>query len=156
MPAAGGVPSAGPSRPSGKLAALVVGAAVVLLVGVGAAVWALTGGDAESVAEVADEAVAAAEKLDVDAGLDLLCKAPSSEDRDTLEEAIDAAREDTGSKNPDVSYRISEVEGDKHGSFLVTIQTDEPGLEGWPRRVVKVEVADRDGRSCIDSFEPVD
>lgn len=166
MPAAGGAPfppqpggQKPRSGPSGKLAALVVGAALVVLVGVGAAVWAFTGGDADSVSEVADDAVAAAQELDVDAGIDLLCEAPSAEEREVLEDAIAQAREDAGTDSPDVDYKISDVEGDEEGSFVVHISSDEPGLqdeETYGAASVKAIVESKDGRSCIASFDSVD
>lgn len=56
--------------------------------------------------------------------------------------------------SPDVDYRISEIKGDREGSFRVTITSDEPELAGKQadaRILVK-----RDGdRSCISDVEPV-
>lgn len=120
-----------------------------MLAAVGGAVLALTGGsDATSVREVADQAVVAAEELDVDAGIDLLCTAPTDEQRRELDDLIAEGREETGSDEPDIDYDVSEVEGDATGSFRLVATSDDPALEGKELDTV-VLVEERDGRSCI-------
>jgi hypothetical protein len=114
-----------------------------------------TGGDAETVEEVADDAVAAAEDLDVGAGIDLLCDAPSDGDRDDLEDLIDEARDRAGTHDPEVRYEISDVEGDASGSFVVTVTSDEDGLDD-ERLEMRVIVEERGDRACISDVEAVD
>lgn len=153
-PASMPAPTRGPGR-SAKLWLLLTGCLVVLL-GVGGTVFALTSGgdDPTSVQDVAEAAVAAAEDLDVDAGLDLMCSFTSG-DRSGLERAISEARDDAGTDSPDVRYEISDVVGSTSGTFVVTVVTDEPGLEGWTSRTAKLTVASRDGRSCISDVENI-
>jgi hypothetical protein len=132
----------------------VGGGVVVAVLIVGGAVFALSGSDDDpaSVREVADQAVAAAQDLDVDAGIDLLCKAHSGDDRHFLDSAIDAARTATGQDAPDARYDVSNLEGSTTGSFDVTITSGDPALEGVVG-AAHVKVG-RDGdRSCIASFE---
>jgi len=124
----------------------------VLLLAVGGAVLALSGGDAESVQDVADQAVEAAEDLDVDAGIDLLCEAPTEEQRDELQDLIDGGRDEAGTDDPDVSYEISDVEGGASGTFRVRVTSDEDGLTDRDLEAVIVVEA-RDGRSCIAALE---
>lgn len=129
------------------LLALVVAVVVVAVV--------LSGGAPGTVAEVADEAVDAAESLDVDAGIDLLCEAPSAEDRATLEEVIAEAQDRAGTDDPEVDYEISDVEGDAEGSFRVTVSSDETGLED--EGFSAIVVVERDGdRSCVAAIEDAD
>jgi hypothetical protein len=133
----------------------MAGAVLVLLVATGGAVVALTGGDADSVQDVADQAVAAAEDLDVDAGIDLLCAAPTGDQKDELEDAIDGGRDHAGTDDPDVSYDVSEVEGDASGSFRIDVTSDEDGLEDYEFAAIVV-VESHDGRSCIAALEDID
>ena len=131
----------------------VGGGLVVAVLVAGGAVFALSGGDdPTSVREVADQAVAAAEDLDVDAAIDLLCEAPSKSDRAFLDEAISAGKKTSGKDDPDVTYDVSNVDGSASGSFDVKITSDDPGLEGIVG-AAHVTV-DRDGdRSCISGWE---
>jgi hypothetical protein len=136
------------------LAAIGVGLAV--LVGlVVVLVLVFRGGDPESVEEVADAAIAAAEDLDVDRGIDLLCDAPSADERADVEDLIAEAQDEAGTENPAVDYDISDVEGERSGRFTVTVSSDEEELadRGFSL-VVLVEV--EDGRSCIAGVEDVD
>lgn len=125
---------------------------LVLLLGIGGAVLALSGGDAESVQEVADQAVEAAEDLDVDAGIDLLCEKPTAEQQDELEELIEGAREESGTDDPDVSYEVSDVPDGASGTFDLRVTSDEEGLDDAELEVVVVVEA-QDGRSCIAGVE---
>ncbi len=111
--------------------------------------------DARSVQDVADLAVSAAQDLDVDAGVDLLCAAPGEERVQDLNDLIEKGQEKAGTADPDVDYAISDLEGDSIGSFTVTITSDEDGLEG--RTGDLVVVVGRDGdRSCITEFNEGD
>lgn len=150
-------PPPGPPAPrsGSRLGWYVAGAALVLVVAIGGAVFAFTGGDATSVQEVADQAVEAAEDLDIDAGIDLLCTAPSEQQRQELESLIAEGREETGDDDPDIDYEISEVEGDEEGSFRVTATSDDPALEGKELDAVVI-VDEVDGRSCISTLEDTD
>ncbi len=138
-----------------RLGWIVAGAvALVLLLAGSVTALVVAGGDPASVADVADAAVDAAEDLDVDDGIDLLCEAPSSKDREDLEELIDTAREETGEDSPDATYEISDVQGDAEGSFEVRVTSDEDELSDSELAAV-VHVEERDGRSCISEFEPI-
>jgi len=123
----------------------------VLLVLAVVAVLAFTlggGSDAGSVEEVADAAVEAAEELDLDAGVELMCDPPSDDERERVEGWIESAQDAAGTEDPDVEYDVSEIEGDEEGSFVVTItSTDEPLDEVTGH--IEVEVASEDGHSCI-------
>lgn len=131
----------------GVLVVLAVVAGGVLLVsGPGEA------SDARSVQDVADLAVEAAEDLDVDAGVDLLCETPSQEDRDELEELIERAQEEAGTDDPDVTYEVSDVEGDETGTFDVEVTSDEGDLEGRDLELT-VEVGQDGDRSCIEGAQ---
>lgn len=150
-------PSSPPSpqpaaTPPSRIGWYVAGGALVLVLAIGGAVFALTGGDATSVQEVADRAVDAAEDLDVDAGIDLLCSAPTPEQREELEDLISEGRQETGSDNPDVDYVVSDVEGDTTGSFRVVATSSDPALLGKEFDAV-VLVEEDDGRSCIAGLE---
>ena len=69
---------------------IVAGVLALLVVSGGVTALVLTsGGDPTSVQEVADAAIDAAEDLDVDEGVDLLCDAPSEDERDQLEDLIE-------------------------------------------------------------------
>ena len=160
-PPSGPPPSSGPpadQRPGARsrtpwivgLALVAVLAVVVVLV------VTLTGSkaaeDARSVQDVADVALDAAEDLDVDAGVDLLCEAPDASDREQLESLIDEARDRAGTDDPDVDYEISDVKGDETGSFRVHVTSDEDGLDDQELDfVVRVNV--RGDRSCIDGLQ---
>ncbi|MFB9314577.1 glycoside hydrolase family 18 protein [Nocardioides plantarum] len=162
-PPPAGPPAAGPSAAGGPTsgrskAPWIVGLALVAVLAVVVVlVVTLTGSkaaeDARSVQDVADIAVDAAQDLDVDAGVDLLCEAPGASDRDQLESLIDEARDRAGTDDPDVDYEISDVEGDKSGSFRVHVTSDEQGLEDQELDfVVRVDV--RGERSCIAGLQP--
>lgn len=135
---------------------MIIAVAVIVVVGaVTAAAITLSGGDPTSVEDVADEAVDAAEDLDVDAGIDLLCDAPTSEQRSDLGDLIDEARDRAGTDDPDVDYEISDVEGDTAGSFLVTVTSEEDGLDD--ERIEMRVLVEADGdRSCIAGVEEAD
>lgn len=139
-----------------RLGWIVAGAValVLLLAGSVTALVVAAGGDPTSVADVADAAVDAAEDLDVDDGIDLLCEAPSGKDRADLEELIETVRDETGEDSPDASYEISDVEGDAEGSFTVRVTSDEEEFQDSEIAAV-VHVEERDGRSCISGFEPI-
>lgn len=138
-----------------RLGWIVAGAvALVLLLAGSVTALVVAGGDPTSVEEVADAAVDAAEDLDVDDGIDLLCEAPSSDDRDDLEELIETVRDETGEDDPDATYEVSDVEGDSEGSFTVRVTSDEEAFADSELAAI-VHVAARDGRSCISGFEPI-
>jgi len=142
---------------SNSLGWIIAGAIVIVLAlagGVTAIVLA-SGGDPTSVQEVADKAVDAAEDLDVDAGIDLLCDAPSKEDREGLESLIDEAQDDADTDDPDVDYEVSHVKGDAEGSFEVRITSSEKDLAG--KELAFRVVVEKDGdRSCIADAESLD
>ncbi|MCD4535380.1 hypothetical protein LRP67_14900 [Nocardioides sp. cx-169] len=148
-PPTAGPPPAGPppSSPS-RLGWYVAGGVLVLMLGIGGAVFAFTGGEASSVQEVADQAVEAAEDLDVGAGIDLLCKAPTKNQRAQLEFLIAEGQQEAGTEDPDMDYVISHVEGDATGSFRVRATSDEEALQGRTLDLVLLVEQD-DGRSCI-------
>ncbi|QSR26395.1 hypothetical protein CFH99_12240 [Nocardioides aromaticivorans] len=139
-----------------RLGWIVAGAValVLLLAGSVTALVVASGGDPTSVEEVADAAVDAAQDLDVDDGVDLLCEAPSGKDRADLEKLIETVRDETGEDDPDATYEISDVEGDTEGSFTVRVTSDEePYTDAEIAAVVHVQ--ERDGRSCISGFDPI-
>ncbi|NGZ99771.1 hypothetical protein G5V59_03875 [Nocardioides sp. W3-2-3] len=139
-----------------KIGLIVAGAvAAVLLVAGGVTALVVSGGDPTSVQEVADAAVDAAQDLDVDQGIDLLCETPSKKDRHDLEALISEAQDEAGTKDPDVDYKVSNVKGDKEGSFDVTITSDEDAFKD-ETIAGTVTVATVDGRSCITGFESRD
>lgn len=144
----GAVP--GPS----KLPWLVSGVVLVVVLVAGGVVLATVVGDDDptSVQEVADQAVEAAEDLDVDAAIDLLCDPPSEEERDDLEAIIEAGQEEAGTDDPEVDYEISDVEGDTEGSFHVEITSPEEELSGISANF-DVTVEEDDGRSCIAGYD---
>ena len=125
----------------------------MLVLAIGGAVFAFSGSaDPTSVQEVADQAVEAAEDLDVGAGIDLLCTAPTRQQREELEDLIAEGREETGSDEPEIDYEISEVEGGASGTFRVRATSDETALQGKELDAV-VRVEERDGRSCIAGLD---
>ena len=132
----------------------IAAAVVVVAVVVGGVAFALSSGgdDPDTVREVADAAVDAAQGLDVDAGIDLLCSAPDSEDRSFLSDAIAAARDATGTQSPKVSYDISNVTGKSEGSFDVRITSSEDALAGVVGSA-HVTVSHRGDRSCISGWD---
>ncbi len=138
-----------------KLGLVIIAVVAVLLIGTGTTVALLSGGDATNVEEVADQAVEAAEDLDVDAGIDLLCDAPSAEERDELDAFIETAQDEAGTDDPDVDYAISDVEGEETGSFRVDVSSEDPAFED---RDFAIDVTvEQDGdRSCIAGAEPVE
>lgn len=131
---------------------LVLVGLVVVLVAVGGLVWALNQGDPESVDDVASAAVDAAEDFDVDAGIELFCEPLTDEQRDRIDEVIADGREAAGTDEPDVTYEVSNVEGDKEGSFKVIAYSKDGELaSGYV--VAEVEVG-RDGdRSCVSDID---
>lgn len=153
-----GQPEPTPSA-SGRAGAgifLIIAVAVLMVVGAAvAAAITLSGGDPTSVDAVAGEAVDAAEDLDVGAGIDLLCDPPTSEERSDLSDLIGEARDRAGTGDPDVDYEISEVEGDGSGSFVVTVTSEEDGLDD-ERIEMRVLVEEDGDRSCIAGVEEVD
>jgi len=136
------------------LAMIGVGLAVLVALGIGL-VLALGGGNAESVEVVADAAVDAAEDLDVDGGIDLLCDAPSTEEREEFEDLISDAQEQAGTDDPEVDYEISDLEGERTGRFTVTVSSDEEELADRGFSLV-VLVEEEGGQSCIAGVEDVD
>ncbi len=157
-----GPPSGPPAGPPGagsptdgrqsRLGWYVAGGVLLLILAIGGAVFAFTGGDATSVQDVADQAVEAAEDLDVDAGIDLLCTAPTKKQRADLDALISEGREEAGGEDPQVDYEVSDVEGDATGSFRVRATSDEDALEGKELDVVVLVEQDGD-RSCIAGIE---
>lgn len=138
-----------------RLGWIVAGAvALVLLLAGGVTALVVAGGDPTSVADVAEAAVEAAEDLDVDQGIDLLCEAPSDKERAELEELIDTVRDETGEDDPDATYEVSDVEGEAEGSFEVRVTSDEEEYDDAELAAV-VRVEERDGRSCISGFESI-
>ena len=124
---------------------------MVVLLAVGVGVFALSGtdaSDARSVDDVADLAVEAAEDLDVEKGIDLLCAAPDDRLRDELEDLIAEAQDRAGTDDPEVDYRISDVSDGSTGTFEVEVTSEESGLEG-EGAAYKVFVAKDGERSCI-------
>ncbi|WP_157550942.1 hypothetical protein [Nocardioides jensenii] len=138
----------GAGQPDLRKIALVLVGILVVLIGTAVVVMAVTGGDADSVQEVADAAAEAGEDLDVDAGIDLLCEPPTDEQRDRLDGVLVAGKDEAGTDDPEVHFEVSDVKGDETGSFTLTIWSDDGALkDGYG--VADIEV-DRDGdRSCI-------
>lgn len=136
-----------------KIGLIVAGAvAAVLLLAGGVTALVVSGGDPTSVQDVADAAVDAAEDLDVDDGIALLCEAPSKKDRADLEALIAAAQDEADTKDPDVDYAISNVKGEEKGSFDVKITSDEDAFKD-DEIAVTVLVDSQDGRSCISGYD---
>ena len=127
--------------------------AVLLLGGIAfAVVKATSGEDTTSVQGVADAAVSAAEDLDVDKGVALLCSTPPSDDVDYLNHLISEARDAVGG-DPDVSYEVSDVhDSGGAGRFTVTISTSEAALRGSHAKLVML-VQSRNGQSCISGLD---
>lgn len=150
-------PPPGPpgGTPSRRVFAIVAAVLLAVVVAIIALVLLVPGGAPTTVAEVADEAVDAAESLDVDAGIDLLCEPPSAEDRATLEDVIAEAQDRAGTQDPEVDYEISDVEGDAEGSFRVTVSSDEEGLDDEGFSAIVIVETDGD-RSCVASIEDAD
>jgi hypothetical protein len=157
QPPHGGPPPAQayPQQPRSRMPWIVAGAILVVLLVVGGVVVALTGGDAESVQDVADQSVEAAEDLDIDAGFDLFCTDPGSDAREELDRMVQKAQDRAGTDDPDVDYEITDVKGDEEGSYHVTASSDEQGISR-DRGEATVIVESRDGRSCIADVEDVD
>lgn len=141
----------GPRLDRRKVVFVLVGI-VVLLVAIGGLVWALGGGDPESVEDVADAAVDAAEDFDVDAGIDLFCDPLTKDQRERIDDFISEGREAAGTDEPDVTYEVSDIKGDEEGSFKVTAYSEDGELStGYI--VAEVEVG-RDGdRSCVSDID---
>lgn len=123
-------------------------AILVVLLGTAAIVWAVTRGAPNSVDEVAAAAVDAGENLDLDAGIDLLCEAPTTEQREGLESVIARGKSQAGTSIPDVNYSVTGVQGDKSGSFRMTIWSDEEGIN-TSHLVAQVDVEQDGDHSCI-------
>jgi hypothetical protein len=145
-------PDRGPHTVRGWLPWAAVGAVLLVLAGVAVVTLFVAGpGDAagaDSVEDVADLAVDAADDLDVAAGIDLLCELPMDLYRMSLETLIDEGRDEAGTDDPDVDYEVSDVSDGPTGSFVVTISSDEEGLADRGTSL-RVFVEQRDGRSCI-------
>lgn len=145
-------PDRGPHTLKGWLPWVVVGVVMVVLAAVAVTTVFFTGPgnaeDAETVQDVADLAVDAAETLDVAAGIDLLCEAPMDLYRMSLESTIAEAQDRAGTETPDVTYTVRDVSDAATGSFVVDITSDEVGLADEDT-TVRVFVEDRDGRSCV-------
>ncbi|KQZ70198.1 hypothetical protein [Nocardioides sp. Root151] len=140
--------SPSPTPPNNRKIAFVLAGILVILFGTAAVVWAVNRGGAESVQDVADAAVEAGEDIDVDAGIDLLCDAPTDEQREKVEEFVDAGKDEAGTDDPEIHVEASDVEGEAEGSFVLTIWSDDGGLaESYG--VVDVEVEKDGDRSCI-------
>ncbi|MBM9459110.1 hypothetical protein JK386_04290 [Nocardioides sp. zg-536] len=128
---------------------------LVLLLAGGVTALVVASGDPQAVEEVADAAVEAAEDLDIDAGADLLCEAPSSKDRKALVDLIEEARAEARTDDPHVTYDVTNIRGEAEGSFDVRITSDEKELAD--RTVnARVIVKSRNGRSCIADVEALD
>lgn len=130
-------------------------ALVLVLAGGTTALVLASDGDPTTVEEVAEAAVDAAEDLDVDAGIDLLCDAPSKDDRDDLEDLIEGAQDEADTDDPDVDYEISNIKGDAEGSFEVRITSSEPDFKD--EEIAMRVIVETDGdRSCIADYEALD
>lgn len=139
--------------PRAARVALVLIGILVVLVALVFTVKALTGGgDPQSVEEVADAAVEAAEDFDVDAGIDLFCEPLTADQRDRIDDFIAAGRDAAGVDDPEVHYSVGKVEGDEEGSFQVTGWSTEGDLDG--SYVVAEGEVSRDGdRSCVSDID---
>ena len=134
----------------------IVGSVVaVLLLAAGVTTALASGGDPTTVQEVADAAVEAAEDLDIDAGVDLMCDTPSTSDRDDLKELIETAQDESGTDDPRVDYDISNVKGEEAGSFEVRITSDESAFED-EEIALQVDVEQDGDRSCIAGVDDLD
>ena len=147
-----GGPGAAPTGQRRWLPWAVAGAILVLLLAIGGLVVALTGGDADSVEDVADQSVEAAEDLDIDAAFDLFCDDPGADAREQIERMIELGQDRAGTDDPEVDYEVSDVTGDKEGSFHVTATSGEEGISE-DKGEATVIVESRDGRSCIADIE---
>ena len=131
--------------------------ALVLILAAGVTTIALAsgGGDPTTVEEVADAAVDAAEDLDVDAGVDLLCDTPSKSEREDLEDLIETAQDRADTDDPDVDSEVSNVKGEEEGSFEVRVTSSESALED-EELALQVNVEQDGDRSCIADAEALD
>lgn len=146
--------AAGESGGRSRLPWVVGGVVVVGALLVGGFAFALSSGgqDPTTVSGVADAAVQAAEELDVDAAIDLLCSPPGGDDRAFLDGAISAARDATGDESPDVTYEVSHVVGGAEGGFDVVITSGDDALAGVVG-TAHVTVQQRGDRSCISGWD---
>lgn len=124
--------------------------AVLLFAGLGY-LLAVREAPAGSVQEVADQAVRAAQRLDVRAGGKLLCDPLNEEQRARLEALVRTGTERADVPDPELTIVISDVRGERSGSFRVRVTSPEPGLIGVLGQATVI-VADKDGRSCVDGL----
>ncbi len=149
-----------PPAPPARRKALpwVVAGVVVLVVAVVVVLVLVLSGqgdaaDARSVEDVADLTVEAAEDVDAEAGIDLLCEAPSDDQVDDLDELIADGREEAGTDDPDLDVEAKDLQGDDEGSFVVAVTSDDD--EEGRELTIAVTVETRDGRACIAGLEPL-
>lgn len=128
--------------------------AVLLFAGLGY-LLAVREDPAGSVQQVADQAVRAVQRYDVRAGGKLLCDPLTDEQRSRLEELVKTGKERADTEDPELTIEVSDVRGEREGSFRVRVTSPEPGLVGV-LGAATVIVADRDGRSCISGLEGED
>ncbi|WP_106849755.1 hypothetical protein [Blastococcus sp. Marseille-P5729] len=110
---------------------------------------------APEVSQVTADAIAAAEDLDVEAGLDLLCQAPSSTDMGTLNEAIADGRAEAGGEDPEMSFTIVEVEQSEDGGSA-TVRVDGEGNIAGAFLVVELTMKQGSDGFCIDEVGVTD
>lgn len=128
--------------------------ALVLVVGLGY-LLAARAGQADTVQQVADQAVRAVQRYDVRAGGTLLCDPLTDEQRARLEALVQAGKERADDPDPELDIAVSNVRGDRSGSFQVRVTSPEPGLIGVAGAATVIVVV-KDGRSCIAGLEGED
>lgn len=133
-----------------KLGLLVGASALLLLAAVALTVNLTSGSGANSVQDVADQTVHAAQNLDVDAGFDLLCEAPGADQRASLVKALRKGIVAAGTNDPALEVVVTNLTGDTTGTFDVSLTSRDLGLRGRDGKL-SVEVSERDGHSCISN-----
>lgn len=163
-----------PPNPPGRTRPWIPLAAIGGVVAIGLLVWLVvglsSGGSADpeeyglaaaqresapEVSQLAADAIAAAEDLDAEAGLDLLCQAPSSEGLETLNEAIADGRAEAGGEDPEMSFTIVEVEqAGESGS--ATVRVDGEGNVAGAFLMVDLKMKQGSDGYCIEDVEVTD
>lgn len=129
-----------------KVVLVLIGVLVVSL-GTAAVVWAVNRGEPESVGGVAAAALDSGENFDVDAGIELFCETPTEEQREDIEAVIADAKRRDKTDSP-ARFTVTNVKGDKAGSFRFTISTFDEGLL-YTHHVAQISVEQDGDRSCI-------